>query len=678
MSKHIVSFLSSLFVASTVAASASVMPNLTRHRRARADHWADSVYASLTERQRIAQLVFPKVVPTQGDASKATIRRLIQREGCGGLLFTEGSAAEHVSMNAYAQTVANVPVLITFDGEWGLSMRIPDSPRFPQNMALGAISDYRLIYDYGREMARECRLAGVHVNFAPDADVNSNPANPVIGFRSFGEDPQRVAKAAVAYSLGLEDGGVQSVAKHFPGHGDTDVDSHKALPSVDHSRGRLDSMDLVPFKEYIDAGCSGIMVGHIAVPALDSSGTPASLSSLITNKLLRKELGFNGLIYTDALGMKGASENSANASIAALKAGADVLLCPSNPAADITAILNAVKSGQISPAVIEERCKRLLRYKYLLEAGRKTPGSTDSICKAINSPEAEALIKRLAAASITVLKNQSSILPLSTTKVSVVNIGAKAVNDFAETVAHYADIKATNPDVVIAAVYNDNATSRETFARLVSSSKDVVAVFFVNPYKMKKFAASLPKCKAVVLAYDDIAAARISGAEALFGGIEVSGKLPVNLKGVAKVGEGISLPKIGLGFSSPVAQGFASWLTDSIDSAVKNAIRSRAIPGCRVLVAKNGEIVLDKAYGRLSTTESAHVDRTTVYDLASVSKAVGTLPGIMKAYDKGLIALDDSIVKYIPELSDSAKRRITLRELLYHRAVCRPRSICLM
>ncbi len=668
MSKHIVSFLSSLFVASTVAASASVMPNLTRHRQAQADHWADSVYASLTERQRIAQLVFPKVVPTQGDASKATIRRLIQREGCGGLLFTEGSAAEHVSMNAYAQTVANVPVLITFDGEWGLSMRIPDSPRFPQNMALGAISDYRLIYDYGREMARECRLAGVHVNFAPDADVNSNPANPVIGFRSFGEDPQRVAKAAVAYSLGLEDGGVQSVAKHFPGHGDTDVDSHKALPSVDHSRGRLDSMDLVPFKEYIDAGCSGIMVGHIAVPALDSSGTPASLSSLITNKLLRKELGFNGLIYTDALGMKGASENSANASIAALKAGADVLLCPSNPAADITAILNAVKSGQISPAVIEERCKRLLRYKYLLEAGRKTPGSTDSICKAINSPEAEALIKRLAAASITVLKNQSSILPLSTTKVSVVNIGAKAVNDFAETVAHYADIKATNPDVVIAAVYNDNATSRETFARLVSSSKDVVAVFFVNPYKMKKFAASLPKCKAVVLAYDDIAAARISGAEALFGGIEVSGKLPVNLKGVAKVGEGISLPKIRLGFSSPVAQGFASWLTDSIDSAVKNAIRSRAIPGCQVLVAKNGEIVLDKAYGRLSTTESAHVDRTTVYDLASVSKAVGTLPGIMKAYDKGLIALDDSIVKYIPELSDSAKRRITLRELLYHQS----------
>ncbi len=495
MSKHIVSFLSSLFVASTVAASASVMPNLTRHRQAQADHWADSVYASLTERQRIAQLVFPKVVPTQGDASKATIRRLIQREGCGGLLFTEGSAAEHVSMNAYAQTVANVPVLITFDGEWGLSMRIPDSPRFPQNMALGAISDYRLIYDYGREMARECRLAGVHVNFAPDADVNSNPANPVIGFRSFGEDPQRVAKAAVAYSLGLEDGGVQSVAKHFPGHGDTDVDSHKALPSVDHSRGRLDSMDLVPFKEYIDAGCSGIMVGHIAVPALDSSGTPASLSSLITNKLLRKELGFNGLIYTDALGMKGASENSANASIAALKAGADVLLCPSNPAADITAILNAVKSGQISPAVIEERCKRLLRYKYLLEAGRKTPGSTDSICKAINSPEAEALIKRLAAASITVLKNQSSILPLSTTKVSVVNIGAKAVNDFAETVAHYADIKATNPDVVIAAVYNDNATSRETFARLVSSSKDVVAVFFVNPYKMKNLRLRFPSAK---------------------------------------------------------------------------------------------------------------------------------------------------------------------------------------
>ena len=658
-----------LFVALSVICAVQswgYVPNLERGRQEAADRWADSVYSTLDERQRIAQLMFPKVVPTQGEASRKTIRRYIERYGCGGLLFTEGTAAEHIEMNKYAQSVAKVPVLITFDGEWGLSMRISDSPRFPQNMALGAVGDYRLIYDYGREMARECRLAGVHVNFAPDADVNSNPSNPVIGFRSFGEIPDRVAKASVAYSLGLEDGGVQSVAKHFPGHGDTDVDSHKALPAVTHSRAMLDSTDLVPFKEYIGAGCSGIMVGHIAVPALDASGTPASLSSLVTDRLLRKELGFNGLIYTDALGMKGASTQAANASLAALKAGADVLLCPSNAVADIDVIANAVANGEISSDVIADRCKRILRYKYLLGAGHITPGNTDSIVKAINSPEAEALIKRLAAASITVLKNNDSLLPLSGTKVSVVGIGKNPDLEFLETVSHYADIDAKTPDVVIAAVYRDGASSREAFAKLASKSDNLIGVFFVNPYKMKKFATSLPKCKAIVLAYDSIPASQISAAEALFGGIAVDGKLPVNLGTVAKAGDGIRLPKTRLGFSSPVAAGMASWLTDSIDSIVGYAISCGAMPGCQVLVAKDGDIVLDKAYGHISSAGSPKVERTTVYDLASVSKAIGTLPGIMKAYDNGLIALDDSIVKYIPELTDSAKRRITVRELLYH------------
>ena len=645
--------------------AAAITPNLERKREAEAIRWADSVYSTLTERQRIAQLIFPKVVPTQGEASKATIKRLVGRDGCGGLLFTEGSAAEHIVMNAYAQEVAKVPVLITFDGEWGLAMRIPDSPRFPQNMALGAISDYKLIYDYGREMARECRLAGVHVNFAPDADVNSNPANPVIGFRSFGEDPERVAKAAVAYSLGMEDGGVQSVAKHFPGHGDTDVDSHKALPTVGHSRARLDSTDLVPFKEYIGAGCSGIMVGHIAVPALDPSGTPASLSSVITDKLLRHELGFNGLIYTDALGMKGASTQAKNPSIAALKAGADVLLCPTNPANDITAIAEAVKTGDIPAGIIEERCKRILRYKYLLNAGHKTEGSADAIRKAINSPEAEALIKRLAAASITVLKNESNLLPLSTTNTKVVTVGGKANNEFTATVSHYADTKSKNPDVVIAAVYNDGAASRETFAQLASTSQQMIGVFFMNPYKMKKFAASLPKCKAILLAYDTIDASQVSAAEALFGGIAVKGKLPVNLKGVAKAGEGIFLPKTRLGYSTPVAMGLAPWLTDSIDYIVEKAIGKGAMPGCQVLIAKGGEIVLDKAYGHLTAGGPA-VERTSIYDLASVSKAIGTLPGIMKAYDKGLIDIDGTLSQYIPQITDSAKQGLTLRELLYH------------
>ncbi len=676
--------------AATFACTAfATTPNIEKKHRAEAAAWADSVYNTLSTRERAAQLVFPKIRPTEGEQSKAAIRRFVKTEGCGGLLFEKGPLAQYAEMTSYAKSLAKVPLLMTFDGEWGLSMRIDDSPRFPHNMALGAITDYRLLYEYGAEMARECRLLGIDVNFAPDADVNSNPKNPVIGFRSFGEDPSRVAKATVAYSLGLEDGGVQAVAKHFPGHGDTDVDSHKALPTVNHSRTALDSTDLVPFKEFIGAGCSGIMVGHIAVPALDPSGTPASLSQLVTDGLLRKELGFDGLIYTDALAMKGAVDpKGRNVCVAALIAGADVLETPVNARKDIDAIVAAIKDGTISEKMLEDRCKRVLRYKYhLLVEDPKPTLPYPELARAINSPEAEALIKRLAAASITVLKNKDGILPVDAVagfRAAVVNIGAKADNDFTSTVRLYAETephytmgedfsaaslaKINANDVIIASVYNDSQASRRNFAQLVKAAKKpVIAVFLVNPYKMKKFGASLDGTDAIILAYDNIAAERVSAAEAIFGGIAVTGRLPVDLPSIAPLGTGIQLPKTRLGISSPVAEGMAPWLTDSIDALVKKGLADGSFPGCQVLVAKNGNIVYDKAFGQLSSAkESRKVNSETAYDLASVSKATGTLAGIMKAYDKGLIKLDASLGELIPEITDSAKRTISVKELLYH------------
>lgn len=667
-------------VALAAFAADAVVPNLERERAQAAARWADSVYATLTNRERVAQLIFPKAVPKQGEASRNTVKRLCGTDGFGGLLFTEGSLAQHTELNAYAQTVAKVPVLLTFDGEWGLAMRIKDSPRFPHNMGLGAIRDPRLLYRYGQEMARECRAAGVHVNFAPDADVNTNPANPVIGYRAFGEDPARVARAATAYSLGLEDGGVQAVAKHFPGHGDTDLDSHKALPTVHHNRARLDSTDLVPFRDYINAGCSGIMVGHIAVPALDPSGRPASLSSLISDRLLRQELGFNGLIYTDALGMKGATESSQTPSLDALRAGADVLLSPLKPVDELNSIMKAIESGRLSMDVVADRCKRVLRYKYLLI------NPADKVdAKAVNTPQAEALIKELAAASVTCLRNTGNILPLDDLvdrNIAVVNIGARADNDFAATCRHYAPVKVyyntgegfaattlskiRQADVVVAAVYNDSVYARNALAQLAEMPGKMVAVFMVNPYKMAKFRESLKDAKAIVTAYDNIPACRVSAAEALFGGIKVDGQMPVAIRGLAPLGAGIILPKTRLGFSSPVAEGLAPWLADSINAIVNQGLKSGAFPGCQVLVAKNGNIVFDRAYGHLSDKSTAKVDAQTAYDLASVSKAIGTLPGVMKAYDSRLISLDDKLGTWIPEITDTAKTGLTVRELLYH------------
>lgn len=674
-----------------VAKAQKTIPHIFDKKYDQAIHYADSVYNTLSGRQRVAQLIFPKVVPKVGDASKATMKKLFGTEGFGGLLFTEGTLDQYVAMTNYVQSVTKVPVMVTFDGEWGLAMRIKDTPHFPHNMTLGAIDgNPQLLYRYGQEMARECKLAGIHVNFAPDADVNSNPANPVIGYRSFGENPEKVSISSTAYSLGLEDGGVLSVAKHFPGHGDTGVDSHKALPTVGHTRARLDTIDLVPFRGYIDARLGGVMVGHINVPVLDPDGTPASLSSKISTDLLRNELGFGGLIFTDALAMKGAvAPGGGNVSVAALLAGADVLLSPANPVNDLNAIMAAIKSGKVSEKMIEDRCKRILMFKYALGMPGAKAVDTDipRLSAAISTPESEALIHELTAASMTVLFNKDNVLPigkLDRTTIAVVNIGAYGNNNFASTCRKYADTdtyfttgenfsassleKIKNHDLVIAAVYNDTPAARAALSSVVKAAGGkAVGVFLMNPYKMKKFSADFPEMKALLLAYDDTPDSRSCAAQALFGGIDVTGTLPVNLRGVAKAGTGVRLTKTRLGYSTPVAAGFKASLADSIDAIVNPAINKGALAGCQVLVARHGNVVFDKSYGK--TTNAAGgtaVSDNTIYDLASVSKATGTLPGIMKLYDMGRLRLDSKIGMLLPGLQDSAKKEITVRELLYH------------
>lgn len=664
--------------------SAQPSPILAATQTPQCRRWVDSVYSTMTERQRVAQLMFPKVAPNQGEASRKQIRRYMS-EDVGGLLFSAGTLAQNIEMTNLAQSLARIPVIMTFDGEWGLAMRIPDVPKFPKNMTLGAISDLGLIYDYGKEVARECRLAGVHVDFAPDGDVNSNPLNPVIGYRSFGDNPRRVAEMAAAFSRGMEQGGVQAVIKHFPGHGDTSTDSHKTLPTVGHTFQHLDSVELVPFKKFIkEKSGSGVMVGHLNVPSLDASGAPASLSNKIITGLLRDKLGFEGLVYTDALGMKGADSKDNN-SVGALKAGADVLLCPANVSQDIDAVLAAVKDGSIPQSIIEERCKKILAYKYAFGlTSRPQPISMKGLSDSINSPEADALLRKLAAASITVVKNKADVLPignLADARISLVNIGGNG-DVFSGYCSRYADVDIVGvpaqsglsasalanlkkSDVVIAAVYSDNEHARQVLSQL----KDIpglVPVFFINPYKMSKFKASLAAVPTLVTAYEDSPYQQEYAAQALFGGIDVNGTLPVNLPGLAPAGQGVRLSKSRLGYTSPVAEGMSADLQTRIDSIMSVGLVTKAFPGGQIIVAKNGNVVVDKAYGKTDNSGTHDVDGNTIYDLASVSKALGTLPGVMKAYDLGLMGVDVAAWKYIPELRDNAKEDITVRELLFH------------
>ena len=379
---------------------------------ARCQQWVDSVMRTLSLKERIGQLMVYTIAPTQDKANVDLLRKVVREYKIGGLLFSKGEIQDQVALTNQAQQWADVPLMITLDGEWGLAMRLKDTPRFPRNMVLGCIRNDSLLYEYGREVARECREMGIQVNFAPVADVNINPRNPVINTRSFGEDPKNVARKVTAYARGLEDGGVLSVSKHFPGHGDTNVDSHAALPTLPFTRERLDSIELYPFRKAIEAGLGGIMVGHLAVPVIEpEKGLPASQSPRIVRGLLQEEMGFPGLVFTDALVMKGAAGHGSVCK-RALQAGSDVLLVPRRIKEEVEAILRAVRLEMLPEADINRRCRKVLTYKYALGLSRKPHVQLSGLTTRLNTADARKLISRLRLASTTLVSNRNGALPL--------------------------------------------------------------------------------------------------------------------------------------------------------------------------------------------------------------------------------------------------------------------------
>ena len=676
-------FIYTLIAALCLTASASAKsPLMTATESPECRQWVDSVFNTLTLNQRIAQLFMPIVNPGAGQQTLALINTVMGKYKMGGILLSEGTIDQYATAINAARKASSVAPMIAIDGEWGLSMRVKNTPRFPHNMGLGAISDNNLLYEYGREVGREMKLLGIDINFAPVIDVNVNPSNPVIGYRSFGENPKRVAEAGAAYAAGLESTGVMSCGKHFPGHGDTNVDSHKALPTIDHSKETIEQVDLIPFERYMQDG-SAIMTAHLNVPALDDSGTPASLSKKITTDLLRNKLGFKGLIFTDALGMKGAT-TAGNVSVEALLAGADVLEGMLHPGADLQAVEAAVKAGKISENEINERCRKVLAYKYAMGLAKTTPVNVKGLSEMISSPQAEAVNQALANASITLLRDKNNLVPvgnLEKTSIAVVNIG-KPGEEFSRICRKYSSdvsfyqmnsnvAKIKNHDVVIAAVYSDSQAARAYLSQL-RNIPGLIEVFFINPYKMAKFEQSLTDRGALMLAYDNTPQTQSAAAQAVFGGINIDGHLPVTLNGIAKIGDGITREKSRLGYTSPLAEGMKPELSFKIDSMINDAISRNAFPGCQILVARNGNVVIDKSYGKQSMGGTVPVTDETLYDLASVSKATGTLPGVMKAYDLGLFDLDARASKYIPGLVGSNKEDVTVRQLLYHESGIQP------
>lgn len=641
--------------------------------------WVDSVYTRMSPDEKIGQLFMPIVEPSSG--WKTRISGYIRNQKVGGLLFSKGTLVQQADITNYAQQIADIPLLIALDGEWGLSMRLTDAPSYPRNAIIGAIQDEETVKLYGREIARQCGEMGIHVNFAPSLDIHSNPKNPVIGTRSYGENPVNAAKTGIAYAKGMEENGVMSVAKHFPGHGDTSEDSHKTLPTITHGRQRLEQVELFPFREYINAGLSGIMTGHLNVPALGTRGMPASLSPEVGIRLLKEEMGFTGLIFTDGMAMKGVSDQP-DASVKALLAGNDIILGVINQGKEFSSVKKAVEEGVIPVSMLEEKVRKILSYKYILGAHRFSPIHTSTVHRRVNAPSAEWIQRKIYDGAVTLLKNEAELVPvkkLDTTKIAAVSIGAGGSNTFhkylkkyapvttftAQSTAALSEIKGLKEyDLVIISVHSNSSTDAEALQQLTKERKTVLT-FFTSPYRLENFTASINTAAAAVIAYDATDFAQMSAAQGLFGGIGMSGRLPVSA-GSIKEGTGFDTKKTRLSYSMPEEVGFSSEKLGEIESIALEGIRQRAYPGCQILIAKDGVVIYDREFGKFDYRNGAEVTGETVYDLASITKTSATLPAIMKLYDEKKIRLQDPLSKFVPATKGSNKANLTIRSLLLH------------
>lgn len=647
------------------------------------NRWVEQKLSQMTLKQKIGQLFIHTMAPYTNERNREELERAVMDYGVGGLLFSGGEADKQLQLTNEAQKLAEIPLLITFDGEWGLAMRLKDTPEFPRNRVLGCIRNDTLIYRYGREVARQLREIGVHVNFAPVADVDNNPDNPVINIRSFGGNPREVARKVIAYSRGLEDGGVMAVCKHFPGHGDTEVDSHVSLPVLQFDRQRLDSVELYPFREAVKAGVSGMMVGHLKVPEL--SGKPASISSNIIMNTLRKDLHFSGMVFTDALEMGGIAKNSDDVCVDALAAGNDMLLVPRNLKRSMAGVLKAVKDGRITEEYITEKCRKVLIYKYALGLDKNPVIGTEDLSRRLSTDATNALIRELEHAAVTVIKDSLDILPLDLSLSGSVLLSVSS--SLTEAYPFYKEMHKSmalawvhaNVDSleqirerirpaqqVIVALHQQDCKEFESLIADLAADKPLVLVCFCPQEVLKKIPSATERASSVVLAHASDADLQKYVADVLIGKTVADGFLSVDIQGVAKSGTGIVLDPDKPRSYVPEDFGMDSGVLARIDEIAREGIREQAFPGCHILVLKEGYPVYNKCFGNQTYDSGVAVKENDIYDLASVSKVAGTLLAVMKLYDEGRIGLTDRIGRYIPALKGTDKQNITVQELLFH------------
>ncbi len=656
--------------------------------------WVDSVLATMTLRARIGQLIIPWTLSSVSGAKKDALKRMVRDLGLGGVIISTGNVDDAARLTQELQDEVDVPLLISADFENGLGMRLDGATSFPSLMALGATGDPDLAYDMGRAVAAEARAVGVMQNYAPVCDVNNNAGNPIINVRSFGEDPALVARLAAAYARGMQDGGILATAKHFPGHGDTDVDSHIALPVMPGTAARLDSIELLPFRRLVDAGVLSVMTGHIAAPTIDpDSGMPASFSRRATDSLIRDCMGFRGLIVTDALNMSALSAQSRNRPPAAmaLSAGADMLLMPADAKDAIDAIERDVHSGRIPEVTVDRAAQRVLTAKDWL--GLAHPAALRLPADTMRAAAHLALARRIAERAVTLVRSTGRALPLRHGQQHIGCVQLVSGTGTPRTAALTAELRGHFPDLRTVEVGRSPSAkdidhimdtlgdcrhlivagfikvaewsgviglSREQQAlveRLRRRGARIILLSFGSPYLLQ----AVPQAVACINAYGDDDPSIRAAVAALTGELNPTGVLPITIPGLAERGTSLSYPDENKRAMTE-ANRFAA-----VDSLVMAQIRQKSFPGAQLWVQQHGRLLHARTYGTMTYDPlSAPIMPTTMYDIASMSKVVVTTTATMMLVDEGRIDLDAPVVRYLPEFGVNGKERITIRHLLLH------------
>jgi beta-N-acetylhexosaminidase len=661
--------------------------------------WVDSVYNSMTDDERIAQLFMVDVWTMRDSTHYRDVEALVKDYKVGGLIFFKGTPYRQAVLTNHFQSKSKVPLLIGIDGEWGLSMRLDSTPVYPRQMALGASANPDLMYEMGLSIGAQCKRMGIHFNFAPDVDVNNNANNPVINDRSFGENKFTVAKLGTAYAKGLQDMHIIASAKHFPGHGDTETDSHYGLPVIKADRKRLDSLELYPFKKLIDEDVMSVMVAHLNVPALDTSNIPTSLSRRVITGLLREEMGFEGIIITDALNMKGVADLYPPGEVAAraLLAGNDILLFVENVPASMAMIREHLCDSSLSWAQIERSCKRVLNAKYWAGLNRYEPVELTALTKDLNTGDAPRMIRKATQNAIVVAKNMDEIIPVKNPelyKIATVAVGVQQLTPFQEASMNYVRsdyFSIDKGDAVLSfdslytalekynlVVISLHATSRfvsrklgltqpqvDFVNRILLSNRKVILMCNGNPYILNSF----QQARNVIVSYEDLELNNQLAAQILYGAIGSKGKMPVSAGASFPLGTGVLTAPLGrFAYVIPEQEAFPAYAFSKIDSLAQNAIDKGATPGCQVLVAKDGNVVYQKSFGYHTYDNITTVKNHHLYDLASLTKVLATTIAVMKLYDEHKIRLEEKLSTYLPMLEGTNKDEILVQDVLLHQA----------